>query len=60
VDPQEVKDVEIEFQDARRALKAVCGHSDSKSSDNEHCMALHVMFGGSRDITSMRIIKTLL
>jgi hypothetical protein len=46
-------------EDARRALKAVYGHSDSESSDNERRKALHVMFGGSWDITSMRIIKTL-
>jgi hypothetical protein len=49
---QEEKDVEMEFQDAKRALKAVYGHSESKSSDNEHRKALHVMFGGSWDITS--------
>jgi hypothetical protein len=48
-----------EFQDARRALKAVYGHSDSESSDNEHRKVLHVMFRGSWDITSRRIIKTL-
>jgi hypothetical protein len=59
VDPQEEKDVEMEFQDARRALKAVYGHFDFESSDNEQCNALHVMFGGSWDITSRRIIKTL-
>jgi hypothetical protein len=47
LDPHEEKDVEIEFQDARRALKAICGHSDTESSDNEHCKVLHVMFGGS-------------
>jgi hypothetical protein len=59
VDPQEEKDVEMEFQDARRALKAVYGHSTSESNENKHCKVLHVMFGGSCDITSMRIIKTL-
>jgi hypothetical protein len=59
VDPQEEKDVEIEFQDDRRALKAVYGHSDSESSDNESRKALHVMFKGSWGITSMRINKTL-
>jgi hypothetical protein len=47
VDPQEEKDAEMEFQDAKRALKAVYGHSDSESSDNEHCKALHIKFGGS-------------
>jgi hypothetical protein len=46
VDPQEEKDVEMEFQDARRALKSVYGHSGSESSDNEHRKALHVMFRG--------------
>jgi hypothetical protein len=59
VNPQEEKDVEIEFRDARRALKAVYGHSDSESSDNECHKALHVMFRGFWDITSRRNIKTL-
>jgi hypothetical protein len=40
-------------------LKAVYGHFDSESSDNERCKALQVMFGGSWDITSRCIIKTL-
>jgi hypothetical protein len=40
-------------------LKAVYGHSDSESSDNEHCKVLYVMFGGSWDIMSWCIIKTL-
>jgi hypothetical protein len=57
--PQEEKDVELEFQDISRALKAAYGHSDSESSDNERCKALHVMFGGSWDITFRRIVKTL-
>jgi hypothetical protein len=49
----------MEFQDAKRALKAVYGHSDSESSDNEHRKALHIMFSGSWDITSRCIVKTL-
>jgi hypothetical protein len=59
VDPHEEKDVEMEFQDDRRASKAIYGHSDSESSNNERRKALHVMFRGSWDITSRRIIKTL-
>jgi hypothetical protein len=59
VDSQEEKDIEMEFQDAKRALKAVYGHSDSESNDNEHRKTLHVMFRGSWAITSMRVIKTL-
>jgi hypothetical protein len=59
VDPQEEKDAEMEFQDAKRALMAVYGHSDTESSDNERRKALHVMFGGSWAITSRRVIKTL-
>jgi hypothetical protein len=47
VDSLEEKDVEMEFQDAKKALKAVYGHSNSESSDNEHRKMLHVMFGGS-------------
>jgi hypothetical protein len=40
-------------------LNAVYGHSDSESSDNERRKALHIMFGGSWDITSWRIVKTM-
>jgi hypothetical protein len=54
VDSQEEKDAEMEFQDAKRPLKAVYGHSDSESSDNECRKTLHVMFGGSWAITSRR------
>jgi hypothetical protein len=50
---------EMEFQDAKRALKAVYGNSDSESSGNERRKTLHVMFGGSWDITSQRVVKTL-
>jgi hypothetical protein len=50
---------EMEFQDAKRALKAVYGNSDSESSGNERRKTLHVMFGGSWDITSRHVIKTL-
>jgi hypothetical protein len=49
----------MEFQDAKRALKAIYGHSDSESSDNEHRKMLHVMFGGSWAITFRRVIETL-
>jgi hypothetical protein len=59
VDPQEEEDTEMEFQDAKRALNAVYGHSDSETSDNECHKALHVMFGGSWAITSRRVVKTL-
>jgi uncharacterized Zn finger protein (UPF0148 family) len=59
VDSQEQKDAEMEFQDAKRALKAVYGHSDSESDDNERCKMLHVMFEGSRAITYRRVINTL-
>jgi hypothetical protein len=59
VDSQEEKDAEMEFQNAKRALKAIYGHSDSESSDNERRKMLHVMFGGSWAITSRHAIKTL-
>jgi hypothetical protein len=59
VDSREEKDIEMEFQDARKALKVVYDHSDSETSDNERCKVLHVMFRGSWDITSRRIVKTL-
>jgi hypothetical protein len=59
VDSHEEKDAEMEFQDVKRALKAVYGHSDSESSDNERHKTLHVMFRGSWAITSRRVVKTL-
>jgi hypothetical protein len=40
-------------------LKAVYGNSDSESSGNERRKTLHIMFGGSWDITSRRVVKTL-
>jgi hypothetical protein len=59
MDPQDEKDTEMEFQDAKRALKTIYGHFDSESSDNEHRKVLHVMFGGSWAIMSRHVIKTL-
>jgi hypothetical protein len=47
------------FQKAKRDVKAVYGHSDIESSDNEHRKMLYVVFRGSWDITSHRIIKNL-
>jgi hypothetical protein len=49
------------FQDTKRVLKAVYGHShsDSDSSTDEHRKQLNVMYGGSWDIMSRRVIKTL-
>jgi hypothetical protein len=49
----------MEFYNAKRALKAVYDHSNSESSDNEHHKTLHIMFRGSWDIMSWRIVKTL-
>jgi hypothetical protein len=49
----------MEFQDVKRALKAVYGNSDSESSGNERRKTLHVMFWGSWDIMSRRAVKTL-
>jgi hypothetical protein len=40
-------------------VKAVYHNSDSESSGNECRKTLHVMFGGSWDIMSRRVIKTL-
>jgi hypothetical protein len=59
VDSQKEKDTEMEFQDAKRPLKAIYGHSKYESSDNEHRKMLHIMFGGSWAIASRRVIKTL-
>jgi hypothetical protein len=47
------------FQKAKRDLKAIYSHSDSESSDNERRKMLYVIFGGSWDITSRRIFKSL-
>jgi hypothetical protein len=47
------------FQDAKRVLKAVYNHSDNDSSADERCKQLHVIYGGSWDITSRRVIKAL-
>jgi hypothetical protein len=49
----------LEFQKAKMDFKVIYGHSDSESSDNEHRKTLFVMFEGSWDITSRRIIKNL-
>jgi hypothetical protein len=57
--PEEERDEEMAFQNAKREMKAVYGHSDFESSDNERRKALHVMFGGSWDIMSRCIVKTL-
>jgi hypothetical protein len=59
VDPKEDKDNGLGFQKARRDLKAIYGHFNSKSSDNERRKMLYIMFGGSWDITSHRIFKNL-
>jgi hypothetical protein len=59
MDPEEEKDEEMAFLNAKREMKAIHGNFGSKSSDNECRKALHVMFVGSWDITSWRIIKTL-
>jgi hypothetical protein len=45
VGPKAEKEEEMEFQNAKRALKDVAGHSDS-SIDERH-KTLHVMYGGS-------------
>jgi hypothetical protein len=45
------------FQKAKRDLKAVYDHSNSEYSDNERRKTLYIMFGGSWDITSRRIVK---
>jgi hypothetical protein len=47
----------MDFQDAERALKAIYNHSNS--SIDEHRKQLNVMYDGSWDITSRRVIKTL-
>jgi hypothetical protein len=53
------RDEEMAFQNAKREMKVIYGHSENESSDNEWRETLHVMFGGSWCITSRCIIKTL-
>jgi hypothetical protein len=47
VDLEANKGEEMEFKNAKGALKAVYGHSESDSSTDEHRKMLHVMYGGS-------------
>jgi hypothetical protein len=59
VNPEAKKEEEMEFQNTKRALKAVYGHSKSDSSTDERRKTLHIMYGGSWDIMSWHVIKTL-
>jgi hypothetical protein len=47
---------EMEFQNTKRAIKVIYGHSES--SDKEHHKQLHVMYGGSWDIMSIGTHKS--
>jgi hypothetical protein len=47
------------FQDIERALTTIYGHSNYDSSTDEHRKQLHIMYGGSWDIMSRRVVKTL-
>jgi hypothetical protein len=49
----------MEFQNAKRAINFIYGHSDSESSNNERRKQHHIIYDGSWDITSRRVIKTL-
>jgi hypothetical protein len=49
----------MEFQDSKGVLKVVYDHSDSDSNIDKHRKVLHVMYGGSWDIMSRRVVKTL-
>jgi hypothetical protein len=49
----------MEFQNAMGAIKVIYDHSDFESSNNEYRKHLHIIYGGSWDITSRRIIKML-
>jgi hypothetical protein len=57
-DPEEDKEDIMGFQKAKRDLKAIYGHSDSESSDNECRKMLYVMFKGSWDITPIASSRT--
>jgi hypothetical protein len=45
VDPEHDKDDKMDYQDAKRALKALYDHSSSNTSTDEHRKVLHVMYG---------------
>jgi hypothetical protein len=57
MDTEGDKDEDMTFWNTKREMKAVYGHSNFESSDNEHYKSLHVMFKGSWDITSRRIVN---
>jgi hypothetical protein len=61
VAPEGDKEEGMEFHNAKRAFEAVYGHSefDSDSSNNKRRKQLHIMYDGSSEITSKRIIKKL-
>jgi hypothetical protein len=46
VAPEGDKEEEMEFQKAKRALKAIYGYSDTDSSDDEHRKQLHITYDG--------------
>jgi hypothetical protein len=49
----------MEFQNAKRAIKVIYDHSDSEFNDNERRKQLHIIYGGSWDITSRSVVKTM-
>jgi hypothetical protein len=49
----------MEFQNAKRVIKVIYGHTTSVSSDNECCKQFHIIYDGSWDIMSRHVIKTL-
>jgi hypothetical protein len=57
MDTEGDKDEDMAFWNTKREMKVVYSHSIFESSDNEHCKPLHIMFEGSWDITSRRIIN---
>jgi hypothetical protein len=56
MNPHEEKDIDMEFQDVKRALKAIYGHSDSECSNNEKLcsMLCSEVLGTSRQGASSR------
>jgi hypothetical protein len=51
----------MDFQNTKRAIKVIYDHSnsDSESNNNKHHKQLYIMYDGSWDITSRRVVKTL-
>jgi len=53
------KEKELGYQSPNRELKNIFSNADSDSGDDEHRKKLHIMYGGSWELASLRDVKTL-